>query len=1603
MDDLSVGSLGGQPGYEITSYSGPSTSTGNAVPLEPVYNTGHGEDGNDGDEEEEEDDDEDENDDENDDEIVIVGNQAEGMDVDNDAAATGAAASAADGAAIASATVALAPPKKKDFDDLPQELVIQILLKLDSGELVKAMTTSRRIYEITKNASFRVTYFTRCFDRTEVLYAALQRPKMVTPEMLQKLLDNGAHFSRYLAQMVIKSFNAERHNRHSLLCRMFPSNMPFTVFSLIVAEAAKRYGNEMALSRGSSDDAEQLTALLSHFRRSKSDADWKPIQRLFEDFHFMFYTRSDSNRMDFVHQIALEPRLAPLATQNGLIVSEADCTTIISNVFSDLTKDAQGKARSLTTFIESGLPGLHVSKEMAIKAILHQTGDATNRLVMDDAHSRSSSYRAIKILSDAGKLAFNLSRAIAETLIKKRFSRSCLPKLPYLNFILEDFPEVVPLLPRKTALIKFLTHTDYSTEAGRQKLHDSLSIVRPHLTQRLLVDLMAHEFMATAVPLQYARDFLSDIEVDTEVAAFEALRKCMWHPCKGASVLALYEFVEDKESFKQVMLDELRRWRFDLNDIQPDNPDATNDLEYHKTRTVSLLAWDYVHVQMWGDQQMVDSYLDTYDLRKVGKFTDFPGELADDSTAATLSVKGSTSQKQDGKGAESGADAAMHGAEGSNGVARNDDDAGASAETSQPQASATVASIEAELKEEPLPDKNPHLAANLWAEDNLLYGTLAHMSYNRTLSFSQPYSPLAVPLADTVLDLFGPHSEAADIMYSHALLNGNESVLELYHSRFFYPSLMHLRLLMHVGRRFTPAFTTRIEQSPFRKRGFGTNEDDIRGRTVLKSPFWCSTDTEPLKAQPGAAEDTVDLETGDDYFGQGLNESDDDQVITWRRPTRHSAAGRKIKEESGSASGKKVGKQKADSNYVQASAGKRRTPRSPSKAAATAVAAEGSVANGEGDAHGADVTPATEAEESRADASMADVSSGTATVVGDVTINVSADASASVDPDASATALGLNAAGRPKRRAAADVSYFDDEALSEDFVDPEETKAHIREVQELSGIGPIKRKPGRPRKNAVPMTVVPVSPSKAKRGRGGAKGAAGGGRGKKRKADETAEGEKEADVAAEGEANDGSASAAAGADAAAHASGAAAAAPPGRGRPKGTQSKGATAAAAAAKKRIDDYTLVAPPDDGLKPIIPLPVFSGPMPLSSVRVLDIWAATVEFPVMWKWATYERHIRAAQAVEAWHRHVSILLWHETRKHKTRKEKVKTDAQGQALPPHRLRVSKTEAYKSLEELEKTLESLAAQYIRELEMQRSQFLATVKDADAEVDKVGRQRRALVNRVRTQRAQAAAQAAAALLPPAPAPAPAEGEGDGNDASMDVDADVNGEGEDETVAGSGRAVDEAEVEASSPAKGKGKGRVKGKGTGKGKEKAAAPSKGKGKGKAVAPLLPAPPTSSKGKGKAKAVDVPAAVSSKGPSSGDANRAGDWDDDDDGDDDAGFESDGSANSLDSAVDASGKAKRKETGKTADEMLREPNKARAGNRYHPGGGLYGTGGGTASLIGATTASLQQAAAMAAMAAATGSLLYDDEEESYGYVYSDEDDSEIYDSEMYDDYDYY
>ncbi|CAD6937445.1 unnamed protein product, partial [Tilletia caries] len=1411
--------------------------------------------------------------------------------------------------------------------------------------------TNKRMWTITKDLSFRATYFSRSFDRTEVIHAALQRPQLATPDLLQRLLDQGAHFSRYLAQMVV------------------------------------RYGNDMAISRVS-DDASMLSDLLIMFRRSKRDSDWKLIEELFNKYNFMYYSRHDSNRINFVHQIAQEPRLAPLATKNGLRVSTDDCDTIMRNVFGDGVKTAEEKAASLSTFIESGLPGLHVSKTMAIKAILHQTGDVGSRLFESTA-ARSTSYRALKVLADSGKLKLNLSREVAELFIKKRFSRSCMAKLPYLNFVLEDFPEVIPLLPRKAALIKFLAHTDYSTDAARNKLHDALADVRPHLTQRLIVDLVANEFMTTAVPLQYARDFLPDDEVDAEVAAYEALRKCFWHPCKGASVLALYNFVADKKYFKQIMLEELHRWRFDLDQLQADDPD-NRESDHREKRPVSLLAWNYAGAMMDVDACSDETTNDPYQLRRVGKFTDFPGETTE-------------AERADDKGKGPALDKSAE-------TSAGNDASTPGAEQSQPQQQAAIsANSESELKEEPLPDKNP------------LYGnmTCAH-SYHRAYDFAQCFSPLSIPLAEAVLEVFGAHSEAADIMYGHALLNGNGAIMDLYHSRMFYPSLMHLRLLLHVGRRLPDRFQSRLERAPFRKRPYGSIENEVRGRTKLESPFWCSTDKLPLTARPGSADATVNLERGDDYFGFGENESDDEELISWRRHTRGKHGVKKEGAESPGPSPRKRSsrtprtgtKQDAAPFHAPLSATVTAPASVPTPtpahattigdpATAPAPVATPAPATTIGDLAGAVfaqsasistiappasapcvaatapvtavATPASTSAPATAVAastlpsavegatSNAGVAPPVTTTIATAEMQTGTSAAADVSiavGDSSTASVGLNARGLPKRKAAAAVTYFADENSSDDIEVVAESEIQRRQVEAMTGVPPIRRGRGRPRKNPVPaQQQSPVkSPAKAK---------AAPARGKKRKIGQDDDAE---------------------------------------------------------------FILLGVNEHEVKPVIPMPVFIGPNQLSSLQVLSLWESTAEIEVMWKWATFDRHSKVLAALDAWCRHIVIMMWAETKKHKVRKDKVKADAVGRTIPLYRLRVTKTEAHRCLESLQKRLETVAGQIAREMDLQRAQFLETIKYADGVASKIARQRQALVSRVRMQRAQVAERAAAAAAAAA-APPVVLGEGEGGSDGQDgVRMQVDGEpalgtalvaettapaaGSGDASTSSAMAVDIADTTAAdgnsdaaaaedatadtstaSAAKGKGKARAKGKGKEKevsgpvadGDGTPASPSKGKGKGRAKAV----------GKGKGKAKQAPTQAQPEPQTQTQQSAA--IPDDDDVDD--GHLSDGSMsslNSLDSAVDTNGRSKRRETGKTADEYAKNP-----GTSVLPScGHAHCSNHHSSSHHSSSLASVYSAAAnqtMLAAALTAGIMaLASDEEDDYGFgLYGDEDDEDDHDDD--------
>ncbi|KAE8178959.1 hypothetical protein CF335_g9759, partial [Tilletia laevis] len=110
------------------------------------------------------------------DEIVTLDRHDEAMDEDVAGPSNAVAGPSASAVVAVTEAAAAARPKQKmkEFNELPQELLIEVLLNLEPIHLAVASRTNKRMWTITKDLSFRATYFSHSLDRTEVIHAALQ-------------------------------------------------------------------------------------------------------------------------------------------------------------------------------------------------------------------------------------------------------------------------------------------------------------------------------------------------------------------------------------------------------------------------------------------------------------------------------------------------------------------------------------------------------------------------------------------------------------------------------------------------------------------------------------------------------------------------------------------------------------------------------------------------------------------------------------------------------------------------------------------------------------------------------------------------------------------------------------------------------------------------------------------------------------------------------------------------------------------------------------------------------------------------------------------------------------------------------------------------------------------------------------------------------------------------------------------------------------------------------------------------------------------------------------------------------------------------------------
>ncbi|KAF8606938.1 hypothetical protein BDV93DRAFT_330574 [Ceratobasidium sp. AG-I] len=291
------------------------------------------------------------------------------------------------------------------FSYLSDDVLLLIFIQLDDPASLSL--ASKRFRRISKESYTRALYFITRYGPQHAMYWALGRGKLIDKQVLDIMINNGAHISRYLVQCVLQYRG--RSAPHSFIKRQWSHSLSFESFVHLLSIAANRMGyNELEWSKNSDDGAvfrQWLVDKKSHGGRAR--VEWETIQEMFQKYGFIPFCPKDPLVLDFPLALSYEPRLLPLAVANGFRIDVKYRDFIFRKVFEKPAVVRDGREDTIIKMVEDLQrldPIMFVSRTVAAEVCM-------------EAKINEQGYLALRKLDMARKLPYSLS-SLVSALIK---------------------------------------------------------------------------------------------------------------------------------------------------------------------------------------------------------------------------------------------------------------------------------------------------------------------------------------------------------------------------------------------------------------------------------------------------------------------------------------------------------------------------------------------------------------------------------------------------------------------------------------------------------------------------------------------------------------------------------------------------------------------------------------------------------------------------------------------------------------------------------------------------------------------------------------------------------------------------------------------------------------------------------------------------------------------------------------------------------------------------------------------------------------------------------------------------------------------------------
>ncbi|KAF8645256.1 hypothetical protein AX16_008081 [Volvariella volvacea WC 439] len=395
--------------------------------------------------------------------------------------------------------------------------------------------TSKRFFSFSQDPYVRARYFLARYGKSQALYHALSRGKIVTERVLDVLLSSGAHISRYLVQIAIHHYF---YTQSHFIKMPWVRNVPLRVFLHLLSLAERRYGE---IPRGKSeDDGYIFTAFLkeSRFPSHMRTVGWETIKEMLEKYHFMPFCNKDPIMAQFPLVLAIEPRLLPYAVANGFRMDIKYRDFVFRKMFESnpesRSEDIARNVRELCNLDST----MFVSRTVAAEVCMESKANA-------------HAYGALKLLHQSGDLQFDL-RILVEDLLKTflRTRTICFPgKTEILRHLYTDFPSPDPSVRLVILVTIFIDPALY--DANTAAIHAKLeSLHLTPITRLDIINILSNPFVDRYQSLlDYARREVS-VRKDGNKGldageirdlVLEVVCKCLEVACKGKLVKNLYD------------------------------------------------------------------------------------------------------------------------------------------------------------------------------------------------------------------------------------------------------------------------------------------------------------------------------------------------------------------------------------------------------------------------------------------------------------------------------------------------------------------------------------------------------------------------------------------------------------------------------------------------------------------------------------------------------------------------------------------------------------------------------------------------------------------------------------------------------------------------------------------------------------------------------------------------------------------------------------------------------------------------------------------------------------------------------------------------------